>query len=77
MKATYSSEASVDVQPTTWRYGTPHNHRCENLKSYIIFIGMVCSGVGWGTVGVEWVGLNPFVLQLLVVLICGRFDVFM
>jgi hypothetical protein len=35
----YSSETSVDFQQTTWRYipedRTLHNHRSENLKSYI------------------------------------------
>jgi hypothetical protein len=40
MNAKYSSEMSVEFQQTTWRYipedRTLHNHRCENLKSYII-----------------------------------------
>jgi hypothetical protein len=39
MEAICSSETSVDFQRTTQRYipedGTLHNHRCENLKSYI------------------------------------------
>jgi hypothetical protein len=39
MEAIYSSKTSVDFQQTTWRYipeaSTLHNHRCENLKSYI------------------------------------------
>jgi hypothetical protein len=39
MEAICSSETSVDTQRTTRRYipedGTPHNHRCENLKFYI------------------------------------------
>jgi hypothetical protein len=39
MEATCSSEASVDFQRTTQRYisedKTLHNHRCENLKSYM------------------------------------------
>jgi hypothetical protein len=38
MKATYSTEMSVDVQRTTVCYipedGAVHNHCCENLKSY-------------------------------------------
>jgi hypothetical protein len=43
MEVTCSSETSVDTQRTTRRYipedGTLHNHRCENLKSYIILSG--------------------------------------
>jgi hypothetical protein len=39
MEATYSSETLVDFQWTTRRYISEniilHNHRCENLKSYI------------------------------------------
>jgi hypothetical protein len=39
MEAICSSEISVGFQRTTRRYlpedGTLHNHRCENLKSYI------------------------------------------
>jgi hypothetical protein len=39
MEAIYSSETLVDTQRTTRHYtpedGTLHNHRCENLKSYI------------------------------------------
>jgi hypothetical protein len=39
MKATCSSETSVGTQRTAQRYitedGTLHNHRCENLKSYL------------------------------------------
>jgi hypothetical protein len=42
-KELYSSETSVDFQRTTRRYipedSTLHNHRCENLKSYIV----ICS----------------------------------
>jgi hypothetical protein len=40
MEAVCSSEMSVDFQRITWRYiskeSTLHNHRCDNLKSYII-----------------------------------------
>jgi hypothetical protein len=39
MEATFSSETSVDFQRTTLRFipenRTLHNHRCENLISYI------------------------------------------
>jgi hypothetical protein len=39
MEAMCSSETSVDIQRTARRYipevDTLHNHRCENLKSYI------------------------------------------
>jgi hypothetical protein len=39
MESICSSETSVDIQRTTRRHipedGTLHNHRCENLKSYI------------------------------------------
>jgi hypothetical protein len=39
MEAICSSETSVDTQRTTRRYipedDTLHNHRCENLKSYM------------------------------------------
>jgi hypothetical protein len=39
MEATCSSETSADFQWTTWGYTpedrTLHNHRCENLISYI------------------------------------------
>jgi hypothetical protein len=39
MEAICSSETSVDTQRTARRYiqedGTLHNHRCENLKSYL------------------------------------------
>jgi hypothetical protein len=41
MKATYSSETLVEFQRTIRRYNTedrtPHDHRCENLESYINF----------------------------------------
>jgi hypothetical protein len=40
MEAICSSETSIDIQRTTRRYSpevsTLHNHRCENLKSYIL-----------------------------------------
>jgi hypothetical protein len=39
MEAIFSSETSVETQPTTRRHvpeDTLHNRRCENLKSYII-----------------------------------------
>jgi hypothetical protein len=39
MEATFSSETSVDSRQSTRRWipedSSPHNHRCENLKSYI------------------------------------------
>jgi hypothetical protein len=39
MEATCSPETSDDFQQTTRRYipedSTFHNHRCENLKSYV------------------------------------------
>jgi hypothetical protein len=35
-----ANETSVDCQRATWSYtpedGTLHNHRCENIKSYLI-----------------------------------------
>jgi hypothetical protein len=38
MGATGSSEMSVDLQRTTWRYvlkdRTLHNHRCENILNH-------------------------------------------
>jgi hypothetical protein len=41
MEAKHSFETSVDFQDTTLRhipeYRNLHNHRCENLKFYIIF----------------------------------------
>jgi hypothetical protein len=39
MEAICFTETSVDFQRTTRRYipdGTLHNHRCENLESYIV-----------------------------------------
>jgi uncharacterized membrane protein len=40
MEAICSSEKSIDFQRTTRRYipedRTLHNHRCENLKSYVL-----------------------------------------
>jgi hypothetical protein len=40
MEAICSSETSVDFQQTTRRdipeYGASHDHRFENLKSYIV-----------------------------------------
>jgi hypothetical protein len=40
MEATCYSETSIDFQPTTMRYipadTTLHNHRCENLRSYMV-----------------------------------------
>jgi hypothetical protein len=40
MEAICSSEISVDLPLTAWGYVPEnralHNHRCENLKSYII-----------------------------------------
>jgi hypothetical protein len=42
MEAICYSETSVDTQGTTGRYNpediTLHNHRCENLKSYILYM---------------------------------------
>jgi hypothetical protein len=39
MEVTYSSEMLIDFQRATWRYIAEerplHNHRCENLKSYL------------------------------------------
>jgi uncharacterized membrane protein YciS (DUF1049 family) len=44
MEAIFSSETSVDFHQTTRRYipedGTLHNHRCDNLKSYMKISGM-------------------------------------
>jgi hypothetical protein len=46
MEATCSSETSVDFQRTTWHYSyipedrNLHNHRCEDLKSYILISGL-------------------------------------
>jgi hypothetical protein len=56
------SETSVDFQRTARRYipeySTLHNHRCENLKSYIIY-AVYAAGVypvgSWTGLGV---GLN-------------------
>jgi hypothetical protein len=46
MEATCSPETSVDLQRTTRHYisqdETPYNHRCENLKSYNVFL--ICGG---------------------------------
>jgi hypothetical protein len=40
MRAICSSEMSVNLPQTSWRYiaenRAPHNDLCENLKSYII-----------------------------------------
>jgi hypothetical protein len=45
MEAICSSETSVDTPRTTRRYipedGALHNHRCENLKSYIIVLRLI------------------------------------
>jgi hypothetical protein len=42
MEAICFSKMSVDFQHTTWPYApedsTLHNHHCENLKSYIVFL---------------------------------------
>jgi hypothetical protein len=42
MEAICPSETSVATQQTTERHipedDTLHNHRCENLKSYIVFL---------------------------------------
>jgi hypothetical protein len=42
MEAICSSETSVATQQTTWRQipedDTLHNHRCENLKSFRIYL---------------------------------------
>jgi hypothetical protein len=43
MEAICSSETSVDFQRTTRRYSTLHNQRCENLKSYTVFILLLSS----------------------------------
>jgi hypothetical protein len=49
MEAVCSSETSVDIQRITRRYipedGTLHNHRCENLKSYILVLSRCLPGV--------------------------------
>jgi hypothetical protein len=45
MEAICSSETSVETQQTTRRYipedGTLHNHRCDNLKSYMLRDGIL------------------------------------
>jgi hypothetical protein len=54
VEAICSSKTSVDTKRTTGRYipkdGTLHNHRCENLKSYILYSywcsGFVCQSTG-------------------------------
>jgi hypothetical protein len=42
-----SSETSVDFRRNTRRCipddSTLHNHRCENLKSYVVFMEVICS----------------------------------
>jgi hypothetical protein len=38
MKAICFSETSVYFQRTTWRYIPEDNHRCENLKFYVVII---------------------------------------
>jgi hypothetical protein len=51
-----SSETSIDFKRTTWRYipedSALHNHRCENLKSYITGCYncglLVCNAVYFG-----------------------------
>jgi hypothetical protein len=47
-----SSETSVETQQTTRRHvpedNTLHNHRCENLKSYMVYEVL--------HVGLQWVG---------------------
>jgi hypothetical protein len=44
LEALCSSETSVDFQRTKWRYileyRTLHNHRCENLKSCILWYSL-------------------------------------
>jgi hypothetical protein len=53
MEAIYSSETSVETQRTTRRHipedDTRHNHRCENLKSYIVKEMFHSSGERKGT----------------------------
>jgi hypothetical protein len=67
MEATCSSETSVETQRTTRRHipedDTPHNHGCENLKSYnnislclscelfliIVIIKQNVGQMAWGT----------------------------
>jgi hypothetical protein len=45
MEAVRSSETSADTQRTTRSYipedSTLHNHRCENLKSYIFIYSLL------------------------------------
>jgi hypothetical protein len=45
MEAICLSETTVVTQQTTWRHvpedDTPHNHLCENLNSYGIYLVMV------------------------------------
>jgi hypothetical protein len=40
MEVTFNLERPLDFQPTTWHFilgdRTLHNHRCENMKLYII-----------------------------------------
>jgi hypothetical protein len=49
MSYSQSSEVSVNFQRTTGRYisedTTLHRHRCENLKSYIIFVIRIKEGI--------------------------------
>jgi hypothetical protein len=46
MEATCSSETSIDFQQSSRRYipeeRNHHNHRCENLKSYLVYFIRVC-----------------------------------
>jgi hypothetical protein len=51
MEETCSFETSVDFQPTERRYipeeRTLHNHRCENLKSYVSIRLIILKKVRW------------------------------
>jgi hypothetical protein len=53
MEAIRSSETSVDTQRTTRRYipeaDTLHNHRCENLKSCMMFVKILIQSYGLGS----------------------------
>jgi hypothetical protein len=61
MEEWHPSEKSIDFQPSTRRYTpedrTLRNHRCENLKSYMLSVAQGTTSnpmIGWEGANLEW-----------------------
>jgi hypothetical protein len=64
MEAICSSETSVDTQWTTRRHipedDTSHNHRCENIETYIAYVWLVLLFIRLVGIGLDKGSVNLY-----------------